>query len=158
MNSHAARPIVIGFDSSEGARHAIAIAAALFPAPGRHRPPRLEPDLRHLRLGRWRGGTADYDDDALRAAATEVAAAGCALAAEVGLDARPEIAEVTDEGAWHTILEAARGDDAELVGLARADSRRSSPSRSAPSRTASPQHADLPGGSCPGLPGGGATT
>jgi nucleotide-binding universal stress UspA family protein len=115
MNSPARKPILIAFDNSEGARHAIATAASLFPA--------RDAIVLHvwspisLIAASYGGAVAlsAYDDDALREGATKVAAAGCTLAAEVGLDARPEVAEVTYEGAWHTILEAAREHDAELV-------------------------------------------
>jgi nucleotide-binding universal stress UspA family protein len=117
VSSHARRPILIGFDNSEGARHAIAIAASLF-----HE---REAIVLHVWspiavISAAYGGAvalSDYDDDALRDAATKVAAAGCAAAAEVGLQARPEVAEVTYKGAWHTILEAAREHNAELVVL-----------------------------------------
>jgi nucleotide-binding universal stress UspA family protein len=115
VNSHAAKPIVIGFDNSEGARHAIATTAALFP--GRNAVVLHVWSPISVISASYGGAVAlsDYDDHALRDGASTVAAAGCALAAEAGLDARPEIAEVTYEGAWHAILDAARADDAELV-------------------------------------------
>jgi nucleotide-binding universal stress UspA family protein len=117
VNRHAGKPIVIGYDNSEGARHAIATAAAIFP--GRNAVVLHVWSPISVICASYGGAAAfsDYDDDALRDGASKVAAAGCALAAEAGLDARPEIAEGTYEGAWHTILDAAREHDAELVVL-----------------------------------------
>ena len=56
-----------------------------------------------------------YNDDGLRKAATAVAEAGCRRAREVGLHAKPEIADVTDHGTRHAILEVADTHDASLI-------------------------------------------
>jgi hypothetical protein len=91
-----AHPLVLCYDGSAGAARAIDVAGALFP--GREA----------VVLHTWRpiAGIAAayailpvgaYDETALRAAALKVAVAGAALATAAGLDARPEIAEVTLE-------------------------------------------------------------
>ena len=115
MNTTQSRPILICYDGSEGARRAIATAAGLFAG------------HKTIVLNVWSpisvmvaayGGMAalpSYDDDVLQEGATKVAAAGSALASEAGLKAQPEIAEVTYEGTWHTILDIAREYDAELI-------------------------------------------
>ena len=115
MNTTQSRPILICYDGSEGARRAIETAAGLFAG------------HKTIVLNVWSpisvmvaayGGMAalpSYDDDVLQEGATKVAAAGSALASEAGLKAQPEIAEVTYEGTWHTILDVANQYDAELI-------------------------------------------
>jgi nucleotide-binding universal stress UspA family protein len=109
--------ILIAYDDSDGSCRAIAIAGELFP--GR----------KAIVLHVWSplsvmvaayGGMAAltcYDDDTLQEAATRVAAKGCRLATRAGLRAQPEVAEVTYQGAWYTILEVAHQYDAEIVVL-----------------------------------------
>ena len=58
-----------------------------------------------------------YDDDALQDEASRLAEKGCGLAKEAGLKAQPEIAEITYQGTWHTILDIADQYDAALVVL-----------------------------------------
>jgi nucleotide-binding universal stress UspA family protein len=58
-----------------------------------------------------------YDDDALQAEASKVAAEGCKRANDAGLRAQPEIAEVTPQGICHTIRDVADQYDAELIVL-----------------------------------------
>ena len=113
----AERLILIAYDSSEGARRAIAVAGDLFP--GR----------KAIVLHVWSpvslivasyGGMAAIpacDDDAFQDSAGKLAEEGCALAREAGLRAQPEIAELTSFGQWHTILDVAAQYDAELVVL-----------------------------------------
>ena len=117
MNANTVSPILICYDGSEGARRAIETTGRLFP--GRSA----------LVLHAWSpiaivaesyGGAVAmpaYDDEALRAEASKLAEDGCKLAKEAGLDARPEIAEVTFKGTTHTILDCARRYDAALVVL-----------------------------------------
>ena len=111
------RRILIGYDSSEGARRAIAVAGDLFP--GR----------KAIVLHVWSpvslivasyGGMAAIpacDDDAFQNGAGKLAEEGCLLAREAGLRAQPEIAELTSLGQWHTILDIAEQYDAELIVL-----------------------------------------
>jgi nucleotide-binding universal stress UspA family protein len=115
MSDANSKPILICYDGSDGARRAIEVAAGLFAG------------QTAIVLNVWSpialivaayGGLAalpDYDDKALEEAASKLAAAGSALAAEAGLKARPENAEVTFQGTWHTILDAAKHHDAELI-------------------------------------------
>jgi nucleotide-binding universal stress UspA family protein len=60
---------------------------------------------------------ASYDDETLQREATKVAQAGCELASEVGLQAQPEVAEITYQGTWHAILDLADQRDAALIVL-----------------------------------------
>jgi nucleotide-binding universal stress UspA family protein len=111
------KTILICYDNSDGSHRAIATAGELFA------------DRKAIVLHVWSpvsvmvaayGGMVvlpTYDDDALQEAASKVAEAGCRLATQAGLKARPEVAEVTYQGAWHTILEVADQHDAELVVL-----------------------------------------
>jgi nucleotide-binding universal stress UspA family protein len=107
----------LGETTKKGARHAIETAAELFPGHGT------------IVLHAWSpisvivagyGGMVALptcDDDALQVEASKVAAEGCKLASDAGLEAQPEIAEVTYQGTWHTILDIADQYDAELIVL-----------------------------------------
>ena len=111
------KPILICYDRSEGARRAIEIAAQLFP--GR----------KAVVLHVWSpiaviaaayGGVVSlpsYDDSALAKAALKVAEDGARVASEAGLEAGAEVAEVTYDGTWYTILDVAAQHDAPLVVL-----------------------------------------
>ena len=60
-------------------------------------------------IARAYGGAVDlptYDDDALRAAAYELAEEGARVATAAGLVATPEISEISDKGVAHAILAA----------------------------------------------------
>jgi nucleotide-binding universal stress UspA family protein len=115
MNTTPTRPILVCYDGSDGARRAIETAGSLFG--GR----------KAIVLNVWSpisvmvaayGGMAalpSYDDDVLQDGATKVATAGSALASDAGLKAQPEIAEVTYQGTWHTILDVANQYDADLI-------------------------------------------
>ena len=108
MSASAIKPILICYDGSEGART----------TPSR-RPANCSPDARRSCCtpgARWPSSAPlrhawhapSYDDEALQDEASKVAEEGCSLAKEAGLKAQPEIAEVTYEGTWHTILDIAR--------------------------------------------------
>jgi nucleotide-binding universal stress UspA family protein len=111
------KPILICYDGSNGARRAIETAGELFP--GR----------KAIVLHAWSPASniaaaygcaivrPIYDDAALEDGASRVAQTGCNLATEAGLDAQPEIAEITDEGTWHTLLDVADQYDVVLVVL-----------------------------------------
>jgi nucleotide-binding universal stress UspA family protein len=115
--SDPAAPIVICYDRSDGARHAIETAGALFP--GRQA----------IVLHVWSpvaviaasyGGMValpSYDDKELGEAALKLTEEGVRAATEAGLAARPEVTEVTYEGTWHAILEVADRHDAGLIVL-----------------------------------------
>ena len=144
------KPILICYDGSNGAQRAIETAGELFP--GR----------KAIVLHAWSPvsiiaaayGSAvvlpTYDDDALQDGASRVAQTGCGLAKEAGLDAQPEIAEITYEGTWHTILDVADQYDAALVVLgARGALGLQVASCSAPCPTASLSTHTSPCWSCP---------
>jgi nucleotide-binding universal stress UspA family protein len=110
------KPILLCYDGSAGARRAIATAAELFP--GR----------KTIVLHTWTpvGGigaayaivpVAVYDEAELHKAALALAAEGAALARESGLDARAQIAEISMEAVWQTIIEVADRDDAGVIVL-----------------------------------------
>lgn len=110
-------PILIGYDDSPGSRRAVETAAGIF----------LE--RRAIVLHVWSpvsilaaayGGAVaipSYTDEEIRQAATAIADEGCARAAAVGLRAQPEVAEVTSDGMWRTILEVADRHDAAVIVL-----------------------------------------
>lgn len=115
MATPAGKPILICFDNSAGARRAIETAGDLFPG---HTTIVLHVwSPISLIVAAYGGMVAlpAYDDDALQRGAAELAEIGSKLAIEAGLSAKPEIAEVTYEGTWHTILDIAREYDAELI-------------------------------------------
>ena len=117
MTNDHAKPILICYDGSDGAKRAIEAAGGLFA--GR----------KTIVLNVWSpislmvaayGGMAalpSYDDDVLQQGASKVSEAGSAIATEAGLKAQPEIAEVTYQGTWHTILDVADQYDAEVIVL-----------------------------------------
>jgi nucleotide-binding universal stress UspA family protein len=117
MNPIDTRRILIAYDGSEGARHAIETAAALLPG---HRAIVFHAWSPVAVIVAGYGGMValpPYDDDVLQVEATKVAAEGCKLAGDAGLKAQPEIAEVTYQGTWHAILDVADQYDAELIVL-----------------------------------------
>ena len=79
-----------------------------------------------------------YSDDELQQAAAAKSPRTAHAGQAAGLHAKPETAEVTFDGTWHTILDVAEEYEAGLIVVgARGLSRPSSPSCSAPCRTAS---------------------
>ena len=117
MTTGSAPPILVCYDRSAGARRAIETAAALFPA--------RAAVVLHVwspvaAIARAYGGAVDlptYDDEALRAAAQELAEEGARVATVAGLVATPEISETTDKGAAHAILAAGDRHDAGVIVL-----------------------------------------
>jgi nucleotide-binding universal stress UspA family protein len=110
------KTILIGYDSSEGSRRAIATAGELFPG--------AKSIVLHawspisLMVAAYGGMVALPDEDnALQESAAKVAAEGCRLALEAGLKAQPEITEVTYQGTAHTILDVAEQYDADVIVL-----------------------------------------
>jgi nucleotide-binding universal stress UspA family protein len=111
------QPILVCYDGSEGARHAINTAAALFPG---HNAIVLHAWSPISLIVAGYGGMVAlpaYDDDALQVEASKVAAEGCKLANDVGLEARPATTKVSYQGTWHTILDVANEYNAGLVVL-----------------------------------------
>ena len=108
-------PILICYDRSEGSRRAIEKTAELFPG------------KTAIILQVWSpvsiiaaayGGAMTlptYNDNELQRAAATVAEDGARWATAVGLHAKPETAEMTYDGTWHTILDAADKYDASLI-------------------------------------------
>jgi nucleotide-binding universal stress UspA family protein len=115
--SDPAAPILLCFDRSDGARHAIETAGTLFPG----RPA--------IVLHVWSpiaviaasyGGMVAlpaYDDKELAGAALKLTDEGVRVATAAGLTAEPEVVEVTYEGTWHAILEVAEKHDVALIVL-----------------------------------------
>ena len=108
-------PILICYDRSEGSRRAIEKAGDLFPG------------KTAIVLHVWSpmaiiatayGGAAAlpaYSDDDLQRAAAAVADDGARCATAAGLHAKPEIAEITYNGTWRTILDIADEYEAGLI-------------------------------------------
>jgi nucleotide-binding universal stress UspA family protein len=115
MDASSRGPVLICYDRSAAARHAIATAGSLMPG---HRavvlhvwapiavlfgpyalavPPRAD------------------DDSALAEAALTVAREGANLACEAGLDAIPDAVPGSFNGTWHDILDVADQHDASLI-------------------------------------------
>ena len=109
----AGAPVLICYDRSPGARHAIEYAAALVPG------------TQTIVLNIWNlplelaflglGAVAAYGEESQKKLAAEVAAEGCAIAAEAGLVARPLIASGGLDGTCRTILRVADEQDARVI-------------------------------------------
>ena len=108
-------PILICYDRSEGSRRAIEKTAELFPG--------KTAIILHIWspmaiIATAYGGAVaipTYSDDELQKAAATVADDGARWATAVGLHAKPETAEVTFDGTWHTILDVADEYEAGLI-------------------------------------------
>jgi nucleotide-binding universal stress UspA family protein len=106
-------PVLICYDRSPGARHAIEFAAALLPG------------KQAVILYIWSfplemavyglGNVAVYGEDSQRKLAAEAAAEGCEIACEAGLVARPAVTSGSLEGTCQTILRVADEHDASLI-------------------------------------------
>jgi nucleotide-binding universal stress UspA family protein len=117
MSAMSSKPILICYDGSAGARRAIQETGELFPG---HRAIVFHAWSPIAIIAASYGGALtmpDYDDEALQVEASKVAEDGCKLAKEAGLRGQPEIAEVTFQGTWHTILDVAHQYDAALIVL-----------------------------------------
>jgi nucleotide-binding universal stress UspA family protein len=108
-------PVLIAYDGSDDARHAIETAGELFA--GR------KAIVLHVwspvaliasRYGAMVALPASSDQQ-IEDAALTISAEGVAIASEAGLDARPESAECTDWGTWHAILDAADEYEASVI-------------------------------------------
>lgn len=115
MSAPETAPILLCYDRSDGARHAIETAAALLPG------------CKAIAVHVWSpvaiiaaayGGMTSlpaYDDAELKEAAVKLAAEGAEAAKAAGLDAQPDVAQVTYNGTARTILEVADTHDAALI-------------------------------------------
>jgi len=112
-----ADPLMLCYDGSEDAKHAIAEAGSLFPGAHALVLTVWQPVSSLSSLG-WAGETAGADFAALdRAAAEErhrTVAEGVALAQEAGLEAEP-LAVQADGPIWEAIIEAAERKRASIV-------------------------------------------
>jgi nucleotide-binding universal stress UspA family protein len=106
-------PLLVCYDRSPGAHHAIQYAGALFP--GR----------KALILNIWSfplemaafgaGSSAIYSEATQRSLAADGAAEGCAIAQEAGLDPTPVTASGNLDGTYRSILRVADEHGAELI-------------------------------------------
>ena len=117
MSASKPHPIVIGYDGSPGAAHAIQTAGALFPGSRAVVLHVWSPVA--LIVSRYGGMAAmsSYDDGELRMAAMQLAQRGANAAAAAGLHATADAAETTYQGTVHDILEVADRYDAGLIVL-----------------------------------------
>jgi nucleotide-binding universal stress UspA family protein len=108
-------PILICYDRSEGSRRAIEKVAELFPGKTAIVLHVWSPMA--IIATAYAGAVTipTYNDDELQQAAATVAEDGWRWATAVGLHAKPETAEVTYNGTWHTILDVADEYDASLI-------------------------------------------
>lgn len=115
MSSSESGPILICYDRSDGAKHAIATAGSLFP--GR------KAIILHVWspitvLAAAYGGVMslpDIDESELEASARKLGDEGVALAKAAGLDATAQVVEGTYEGTWHAIVDAGKQSGAALI-------------------------------------------
>jgi nucleotide-binding universal stress UspA family protein len=106
-------PLLICYDRSSGARHAIEYAAALLPG---KQAVILYIWSFPLELAMYGlGNVASYGDDSQRKLAAEVAEEGCEVAREAGLVARPVATSGNLEGTCRTILRVADEHDARVI-------------------------------------------
>lgn len=117
MSSPETGPILLCYDRSDGARHAIATTGALFP--GRKAIVLHVWSPIAVTVAAYGGLTPlpDFDDGELEKVAHEVAEEGAGLAKAAGLDATAEISEGTYEGTWHTIVASANENGAGLIAI-----------------------------------------
>lgn len=115
MNPVGTRPILLCYDGSPGARHAIDTAGAMFPG---HAAVVLHVwSPVGLIISRY-GGMATlptYDDSGLQEAAMELAGRGARAAADAGLSATADACETTYAGTAHDILAAADRHNAAVI-------------------------------------------
>jgi nucleotide-binding universal stress UspA family protein len=115
-------PILVGYDGSEGARAAVAIAARLFGGREVIVAKVWESPIRHSLTGKAlqsapisdvRGLAADLDEY-FADAAHETAEQGAALARELGVAAQSQAIEARS-AAWRGLVAAARSSDAAVI-------------------------------------------
>jgi nucleotide-binding universal stress UspA family protein len=110
--------ILICFDGSERARHAIAVTAQLFPAGHAHILNVWEPVerivARYAALGPYFGDGVGDADSSLESEAADLAAAGAKLATDAGLAATPHTAPMRTS-VWEAVIEAADELDASVI-------------------------------------------
>jgi nucleotide-binding universal stress UspA family protein len=106
-------PLLMCYDRSAGARHALEYAGALFP--GKHA---VILNIWSLPLEMAAYGLANvaaYSADSQEKLASEVADEGCEIASEAGLVARPFVTSGNADGTWRTILRVADDHDASVI-------------------------------------------
>lgn len=118
MGAPEATPILICYDGSDGARHAIEVTAALFAG---HPVIVLHAWQPVAAIAASHGGAAvsmpTYDDGEIRRAVAATAEQGSNEAIAAGLSARFEVAEVRTHDIARTILNRADQHDARLIVL-----------------------------------------
>jgi nucleotide-binding universal stress UspA family protein len=112
------RTVLICYDGSDRAQHAVAVSATLFPGAHAHVLNVWEPlervNARYAALGPYIGeGIADADAD-IEADAASLAAAGAQLANEAGLDATPHTASLNTT-VWEAVVEVADKLDVDAI-------------------------------------------
>jgi nucleotide-binding universal stress UspA family protein len=106
-------PLLMCYDRSPGARHALECASALFPG------------KRAVILNIWSlplemavyglANVAAYSEDSQEKLAAEAADEGCEIACQAGLVARPFVTSGNADGTWRTILRVADDHDASVI-------------------------------------------
>lgn len=117
MNDEA-RTVLLCYDGSEQARHAVTVAAAMFPGARTHVLHIWEPIerivARYAVLAPFMGEELSEADASVETESAKVAAAGAALAQEAGLVASSRTAEL-ETTVWAAVLAVAAEIDADVI-------------------------------------------
>lgn len=112
------RNVLVCYDGSERAQHAVAVTAKLFPGAHAHVLNVWEPleriVARYAALGPYFGDGVGDADSGIESDAAKLAAAGAKLASEGGLEATPHTAALRTS-VWEAVLEAADELDADAI-------------------------------------------
>jgi nucleotide-binding universal stress UspA family protein len=110
--------VLICYDGSDRADHAVAVTAKLFPGAEAHVLNVWEPleriIARYAALGPFVGDGVGEADAGLEVEAAKVAAAGAALASKAGLQSAPHTTTVRTS-VWEAVLEVADAIDADVI-------------------------------------------
>jgi nucleotide-binding universal stress UspA family protein len=110
--------VLVCYDGSDRAAHAIAVTAKLFPGASAHVLTVWEPIerivARYAALGPYFGDGVGDADAGLEADAASVAAAGAKIASEAGLNATPHTATLRTS-VWEAVVEAADELDVDTI-------------------------------------------
>lgn len=113
MSSHEHAPILICFDGSESARHAIEYAGTLLPGRSARVLNVWTYPIEVAALGV--AAASQFSEEQQRTLATKTADEGCRIARDAGLDASPLVACGSMEGTSHTIQRIAQEQGASMI-------------------------------------------
>jgi nucleotide-binding universal stress UspA family protein len=112
------RTVLICYDGSDRAEHAVAVTAQLFPGAHAHLLNVWEPleriVARYAAIGPYLGEGVGEADEGMEADAARLAAAGAKLATDAGLQATPHTATLRTL-VWEAVVEVAEALDVDLI-------------------------------------------